>query len=286
MKNNSLFKFSKIERKGILFLGLSIFGLQMVFLLTDFRTNDSFSELSNPWMKYQDSINVLKSDKLKTKRKIYPFNPNFISDFKGYQLGMSVAEIDRLRKYREQNKYVNSSEDFQAVTKISDELLSKLSPYFKFPDWVKNRNKFKKIDYTKSKANVILQDINLATKEELMAVYGIGEALSSRIIKQREDLGAFVNMDQMRHIWGLSPEVIENLQKAFKVKGTVKLNKIAINEASLKELAAFPYFKYSIAKAIVTYRSMNGDVQNVKDLTKIKGFPIDNVDIIALYLDF
>jgi hypothetical protein len=28
--------------------------------------------------------------------KVYPFNPNFITDYKGYKLGMSVQEIDRL----------------------------------------------------------------------------------------------------------------------------------------------------------------------------------------------
>ena len=40
---------------------------------------------------------------------------------------MSVEEIDRLRAYRKQNKFVNSAEKFQKVTKVSDSLLSKLS---------------------------------------------------------------------------------------------------------------------------------------------------------------
>ena len=39
------------------------------------------------------------------KDTIYPFNPNFISDYKGYKLGMSIQEIDRLHQYRAQNKY-------------------------------------------------------------------------------------------------------------------------------------------------------------------------------------
>jgi DNA uptake protein ComE-like DNA-binding protein len=48
----------------------------------------------------------------------------------------------------------------------------------------------------------------------------------------------------------------------------------------------FPYFKYSLAKAIVTYRSMNGDFKNSEDLTKINGFPSEKLDIISLYLEF
>jgi DNA uptake protein ComE-like DNA-binding protein len=48
----------------------------------------------------------------------------------------------------------------------------------------------------------------------------------------------------------------------------------------------FPYFKYALAKSIVTYRSMNGDFKVNADLTKINGFPNDKIDIIGLYLYF
>ena len=32
--------------------------------------------------------------------------------------------------------------------------------------------------------------------------------------------------------------------------------------------------------------SMNGEIKGVEDLVKISGFPIDKVDLIALYLEF
>jgi competence ComEA-like helix-hairpin-helix protein len=126
----------------------------------------------------------------------------------------------------------------------------------------------------------------MATKEDLIKVYGIGPALSDRILKQKEILGGFVNMKQMEDVWGLSPEVIESLNQYFKVTATPKIKKIDINNASIKELMLFPYFKYSLAKAIVTYRSMNGDFKNSEDLTKINGFPSEKLDIISLYLEF
>jgi hypothetical protein len=31
---------------------------------------------------------------------------------------------------------------------------------------------------------------------------------------------------------------------------------------------------------------MNGDIKNIEDLIKIKGFPVDKAKIIGLYLDF
>jgi competence ComEA-like helix-hairpin-helix protein len=125
----------------------------------------------------------------------------------------------------------------------------------------------------------------LASKEDLIKIYGIGPALSDRILKQKEVLGGFVSMKQMGDVWGLSPEVIESLNQYFKVATLPKIKKIDINNASIKELMLFPYFKYALAKAIVTYRSMNGDFKNSEDLTKINGFPSEKLDIISLYLE-
>ena len=201
---------------------------------------------------------------------------------------VSVEEIDRLLAFRKQNKFVNSAEEFQQVTKVSDSLLKAISPYFKFPEWVKNKksytNSFEKKDFTKSEKKISI-DINTASQQDLIKVYGIGEGLSKRILEQKEKLGAFVSMEQMNDIWGLSPEVIENLNKSFHVSSTNSIKKININSASIKELSQFPFFKYNLAKEIVTYRTMNGDIK-IEDLTKIKGFPVEKLKIIALYLEF
>ncbi|MNF09659.1 Helix-hairpin-helix motif protein [compost metagenome] len=72
----------------------------------------------------------------------------------------------------------------------------------------------------------------------------------------------------------------------FKVSRLPDIKKIDINNASLKELSQFSYFKYPLAKQIITFRSMNGDINNIEDLIKIKGFPVEKAKIIDLYLDF
>ena len=79
---------------------------------------------------------------------------------------------------------------------------------------------------------------------------------------------------------------IENINKSFDIKSMPNVKKIPINTASVKELSQFPYFKYAVAKAIVTYRSMNSDIKNVENLTKINGCPAEKINIIGLYLDF
>lgn len=287
----SYFVFTRNQRTGVFSLLVLIITLQISYYFLDFTPLKIVSAEKEQWLSLQHKIDSLKQEKLDYVPKIYPFNPNFITDFKGYKLGMSVAEIDRLLVFRKGNKYVNSPQEFQKVTKVSDSLLNVISPFFKFPDWVNSKkDQINYKDYSKvafaKKEKIVVIDINQATKEDLVKIYGVGEAISVRILKFKASLGGFVSMNQMKDVWGLSPDVIDNLNTHFKILKNPTPKKIDINNAAIKDLAQFPYFNYQIAKQIVTYRSMNGDFKNIDDLTKIKGLSIDKANIIALYLTF
>ncbi len=287
-KLKSYFIFSKSHRSGIVLLLILMVLVQLFYYFIS-NQKPSISE-DTSWLLAQNEIDSLKQNRSFKKDTIYPFNPNFITDYKGYKLGMSVQEIDRLHQFRAQNKYVNSAVEFQKVTKVSSDLLQKISPYFKFPDWVTNKSatSYKKFQMypSKEKVAIIQKDINAATKEDLIAVYGIGEKLADKILMEKDKFGGFVSLEQFQFIWGISPEAIEDLQKRFFVKNTSSILKVAINELSIKELAKFPYFNYALAKEIVIYRSMNNGIKEISDLTKIKGMPNEKIKIIALYLKF
>jgi len=285
---SSYFQFSKSQRSGIfIFLSCALV-FQALYFWIDFKpTTKSNSVGEKQWL---STVTTRDTTIVYSKRKQFvarPFNPNFITDFKGYQLGMSVEEIDRLLAFRKSNRFVNSAEEFQQVTKVSDALLNKISPRFKFPDWVSTRYTVKSKIFTSSKKEVkIPLDINKATAEDLKKVYGIGDGLSTRILKERTRMGGFVSMDQIEDVWGLSDEVIVSLREEFVVKELPTFQRININTATIKELTQSPYFKYTLARNIVAYRSMNGPFKNIEDLTKISGFPVDRIKIIALYLEF
>jgi len=285
------FKFTREQRTGVVFLFGIIVILQLVYFFVDFDSIEKDYPDRQKWLSLQGKVDFLKSEKQNFKPVLYPFNPNFISDYKGYKLGMSVQEIDLLLAFRKKNKFVNSAREFQEVTKISDSLLNVIAPFFKFPDWVNRKKDFGERKFAQNSAfgkkeKIVLIDINQATKEDLIKINGIGEVISLRILTQKEKLGGFVSMEQLKDVWGLSPEVIQTLNSNFKVMRLPNLNKIDINNASLKELSQFFYFKYDLARQIVKYRSMNGDFKNIEDLIKINGFPVEKANFIALYLDF
>lgn len=292
-----MLRFSKGHYFGIAILICSI-GLLQLFIYWFNNQKDTTSLDLTPedknWLLAQNEIDSLKVAAQENSNKIYPFNPNFISDYKGYKLGMSETQIDKLHQFRKQNKYVNSNAEFQKLTGVSNEWMKQYAPYFKFPEWVTNRtannyqtnydNTYQKFD--KKETKIVVQDLNKANQAELEKAYMIGEKLALKIISERDKFGSFASMDQLGFIWGISPEAIADLNKKFQIKSSENLKKININTSTIKELQQFPYFNYTIAKNIVTFRSMNGDFKSSEDLTTVKQFPLEKLKIIALYLEF
>ena len=292
-----MLRFSKGHYFGIAILICSI-GLLQLFIYwfnnqKDTTSLDLTQEEKN-WLLAQNEIDSIKEVNQENSNKIYPFNPNFISDYKGYKLGMTESQIDKLHHFRKQNKYVNSNAEFQKLTGVSNEWMKQYAIYFKFPDWVTNKtsknyqskyeNTYQKFDKKESK--IVVQDLNTANQVELEKVYMIGEKLALKIISERERFGNFASMEQLGFIWGISPEAIADLNKKFQIRSSENLKKININTSTIKELQQFPYFNYTIAKNIVTFRSMNGDFKSSEDLTNVKQFPLEKLKIIALYLEF
>ncbi len=253
---------------------------------------DASSEMFSLDVETQEQIDVLKKKALQEDSiKVYPFNPNFITDYKGYTLGMSVKEIDRLHSFRKQNKFANSAEEFQKVTLISDSLLDAISPYFKFPEWTKNSEQSalvsKQGNSSPSKRLsefFAIKDLNKVTAEDLKVVNGIGQTLSARIVKFRDRLGGFLVEEQLYDVYGLEADVAESTLQRFKLLSKPEVPKIDMNKATVAELAKLVYLRYSVAQKIVLYREANGRITSFEELQDIEGFPSDKINRLALYL--
>ena len=296
------FTFTNKQRNGIFLLLSIIFTLQCAYFYIDF-SSEEVPIHENQLTAFQQEMDSLRRNEIENRKpKIYPFNPNFITDFKGYTLGMTNEEIDRLLNFRKQNKWINSIKQFQHVTQVSDELLLKISPLFKFPDWVTNPNRASKnypVDnfsekdswrkgksYSNSPKPFEQKiDLNKATAKQLQKVYGIGAFYSERIIRFRDSFeGGFISDLQLQGIRGLTPDVISNIQKKFTVKTPRLIEKIDLNTATIKQLVNIEYIDYELAYEIVELRMLRDGYNAIEELTKVKGFPKEKLEIIKLYL--
>lgn len=286
--------FSRNQRSGIFLLLTLIIIFQCLYFFIDF-SSEEIAVNQIELAKFQNEVDSLKLVKMEeNKPTIYLFNPNYITDYKGYSLGMSNEEIDRLLDFRKQDKWINSAKEFQQITKISDSLLNVMSPLFKFPDWVTNpKPKPNWTDYSKTNQNKNYAaktfdqkiDLNKATAEQLQKVNGIGVALADRILKYRgKFVGGFISDIQLQDIYGLSPEVIERVTNDFTVKTPRQIQKINLNTATKEQLVGIQHIDYEIAHYIIEQRTLRDGFKSLDELSKVKGVPLNKIDIIALYL--
>tara|TARA_B100000795_G_scaffold98945_1_gene72702 strand:- start:1515 stop:2411 length:897 start_codon:yes stop_codon:yes gene_type:complete len=290
----SHFWYNKSQRNGIFLLVLLILLLQ-ISIYTDVFSSDKITDVDqSELLAFQYEIDSLKAIEIENRKpKMYPFNPNYITDYKGGQLGMSLEEIDRLLAFRKTNKFINSKKEFQKVTKVSDSLLDKISQYFKFPDWVVKRNQQKPVlsllganqfHYKNKKNKVSTTDINKATAEDFKTISGIGPAFSERIIKYRSKLQGFSFESQVNEVWGLDKEVVEKVVSIFKIIEKPAIKKVNVNTVTFKELLINPYIDYELCKKIFNYRDEVAELQDISELKNIDDFPLKLYDRIVLYL--
>ena len=119
----------------------------------------------------------------------------------------------------------------------------------------------------------------------LQIVPGIGALTAGRIIKHRENLGGYIQVDQLHEVFGLKPETIPVIWEYFDFD-RVPPRRIEINTFPVEELAKHPYISYQEAKVLVAYRLQHGPYLQLDDLLKIKIFKADWVNKIGPYLDF
>lgn len=286
-KFKSFFVFNSSQRNGILFLLLLVSGFAVISNYIDFTTENLLDTNSKEVLAVQKELDSIRTLLMESNQpKIYPFNPNFITDFKGYKLGMSSEEIDRLLGYRKQNKWINSKEDFQKVTKVSDSFLDQISSYFKFPDWIGNP-KPKYSDWRKGfKEKTFDQkiDLNIATQLQLEEINGIGKSFSKRIVDYRRKLVGFSDDIQLYEVYGLDYQVVNRILNEFTVKTPKEIIKMNLNKISASDIATIPGISFELAKRIWEFRILNERIVDFMELKKIEGLTERKLQGIQLYL--
>lgn len=192
-------------------------------------------------------------------------------------IAISQSSIQYLKK---QNVFVADSSTYDWVKKvqasydIKEESLEKLDQASLFPEKRKNvstKRQAKPVLAKPAKPNsvvVLIKDLNTATKDDLQTVRGIGPAYSERIVKYRTMLGGFSDPAQLSEVYGLDSATISSVLKHYQIQSEV--SPFSINSDSIKVLIKHPYVNYDLAKIILNYRRLHGDIKNADDLRKIK----------------
>ncbi len=285
----SHFWYTKRQRNGILFLTGILVLMQFLLHFSDFTRGHFQQEDDKTFAILQKRLDSMKKAEMdSTRSKIYPFNPNFITDFKAYQLGLSIEEADRLFRYRKQGKYINSADEFQELTLANDSLMKIISPHFKFPEWTrknwKPETRATSQNPATDKSHTEIKDLNLVTAQELTQIDGVDERLAKRIVAYRTKLKGFFYEAQLFEVYYLKKEVGRRILEKYEILQRPRIDKTNINTASFKEILKIPYLDYELTRKIFEYKKENLEFSDLEELKKIDSFPLDKFDRITVYL--
>ena len=115
--------FIQMKTRAVFILWLILLGIQCVLFYSKNGEEEAVLIVNTSLQK-----SIEEQKKISTFHKIYPFNPNFISDNKGYFLSLSVDQIDRLHQYRSKGKWFNSAKEFQQVTGVFETWMKQYAP--------------------------------------------------------------------------------------------------------------------------------------------------------------
>ena len=283
----SHFVYDRNKRNGILFLLALIIA---VVVASHYYTPEVAPLLSQQEAQdlavWRAQIAQAKAEKQRAATpKIYPFNPNFISDYKGYTLGMSVQEIDRLHRFRESGNWINSSRDFQKVTKVSDSVLDRLTPYFKFPKWVTAKNATA-TNYSKRtwKTTAEKAALNSITETQLLQIKGVDSLIAQKVLRHIDQIGGYQIDQQLYDVYGVTTAVKRAILAEYTVKVKPAIRPMNVNTATASDLSTIPLLSFDLAKEIVDYRLLHEGIKNLEELKNLEGMTAYKFDRIQLYL--
>lgn len=208
-----------------------------------------------------DSTVLEDKEKNKTK-KLFQFNPNEVSKKELQALGFEKMQIRNILKYRDKGGIFYEPKDLLKIYSIDQKDYDKWEKFIVLPQEEKN-NEYK--SFKESEKSKAIIEINLANAEDFEQISGIGQKFSERIVKYREQLGGYYNVEQLKEVYHLPPELIDENKELLVVNEPV-LKTININQVDLKTFIKHPYVSYNMALRIINYREVHGMFKSVDEI--------------------
>lgn len=241
-----------------------------------------------------------KSDYADNKAKTYKhfnFDPNTATVAQLEALGLPKFIAERIEKYRSKGGKFRKKEDLAKIYGLYPETYERLEPYITLPSAEEESTNTlqaeiiaqpvvteKPVAISPKKAEILAKfDLNTADTTQLKFIRGIGSGYARRIVKFRDILGGFANVDQVRETYGLPTETADELLKYSFVNGNLK--KLKVNQLSIADLR-HPYLKFAQARAIIAYREQHGNFKSLEDLKQIKILDDATIQKLEPYLEF
>ncbi len=277
----SYLSFTRKERMGIIVIVLIVLG---IFFLPDALSHNNTKQVTTdtawiagmkrlelkeaendnqyPKQYTDDNSTAYQYDRstnnynAKAKGELFYFDPNTLSTEGWQKLGLRDKTIHTIQNYLSKGGHFRKPEDLQRIYGLFPNEFERIAPYIKIEsaNETSNYKDFADKPITETQPaktytpRYSIVDMNLADTTALIALPGIGSKLALRIINFRDKLGGFYSVNQVGETFGLPDSTFQKIKQYLKLKIT-SVRKININTATVDELKAHPYIKYSFSQS-------------------------------------
>ena len=219
------------------------------------------------------------------------FDPNTVDSLTLLHLGFKPWQAKNMLKYRAKGGKYRKKEDLKKLYGMTDSMYLALTPYIYIKDSIVVDSA--RIDsvhmdslpkWKSTKKDTIL-NLRTADTTELKLIRGIGSYRAKMIVRYREQLGGYAQVEQIMEARGMDKVIADSILPHFYIDSVV-VNKIPINHIRPEVLQRHPYLNFEQAKAIYEYRRKHIRIKSAEELKKIKGLSPTDIEKILIYLDF
>jgi competence protein ComEA len=127
-------------------------------------------------------------------------------------------------------------------------------------------------------------DLNRAEVKDLRTLPGVGAGVAQRIKDYRDEHGDFERVDDLRHVAGVGPKMVEQVRPWLQVappeatsaprmpiKAGPPAGLIDVNSADVTQLQQLPGIGPKLSQRIVDERTLRGRFNSVDDLRRVAG---------------
>ena len=124
----------------------------------------------------------------------------------------------------------------------------------------------------KLKANSpkLIVNLNSTDTTELKSLPGIGSFFARNIVEYREELGGYVEINQLLELYAFDSSRLETITPYINID-RISLRKINVNTDDFKIILRHPYIEYEDVKKIVNHREKRGFIKNWEEYLKVVG---------------
>jgi DNA uptake protein ComE-like DNA-binding protein len=302
------FHFTKKERKGVLifFLVIALIYSMKFFISqpsseeqpmaedfpqTVFPKTEKQAEKRLPPNKttrkkttpYRNSTPYKNQTPYKESYTLRDFDPNTADSLTLRSLGLKPYLAKNIVKYRNQGGKFRKPEDLARIYGLEPSKFEELKPYIQILSVQDEQSVAPAMPIKYPLGTQV--DLASADTTELRKIPHIGISFAQKIVKYRQLLGGYCCVEQIKEVYGMTPELYADILPWLKVSEGA-ISQLPVNSLSVERLKSHPYLNFYQAKAIVDLRRKRGKLQQMDDLSLLEEFSEIDLQRLTPYLSF